>query len=342
MERNNLDRLKSDLKLNTPARLYVFYGEEAYLLRHYLDALHKLLVEDFAEAFNYHRFGADNFSLQGLLDSLEALPMMAQRSMVQIDDVNLFALSGEDGAACADFLSRIPDYCTVVLVYETVEFKPDRRKKALAEALDRAVQVEFAQPSERELVTWIARHLKKAGKRITVEDAQFLIHRTGGSMTALLSELGKLTAFVEAETVGRSDIELLVEPVLEAEIWDLTDALAAGRGETALKSLDALLRKQEEPLRLLGSIGGQFRRLLTARRLLEGGKRQQELMKLCGMSAYPAQKAMESAKRLSEAFCAKAVLLCLEADEKLKTSYDDPARILELLVLELAGESRNG
>ena len=41
-------------------------------------------------------------------------------------------------------------------------------------------------------------------------------------------------------------------------------------------------------------------------------------------------------------FCARAVELCLEADEKLKTSYDDPERVLEFLVLELAGESRNG
>ena len=30
MTDNNLERLKSDIKLNTPARLYVFHGEEAY------------------------------------------------------------------------------------------------------------------------------------------------------------------------------------------------------------------------------------------------------------------------------------------------------------------------
>ena len=341
MEENNLDRLKADLKRNTPARLYVFHGEEAYLRRYYLDALRKLVVEDFAEAFNFHRFGPDTISLQGVLDSLEALPMMAQRSMVQIDDVNFFAL-GEDGAEYAKFFSDIPDYCTVVLVYETQPFKIDRRKKALAEVFDRAVTVEFTQPSDRELVSWIARHLKKANKRITVDDAQYLIHRTGGAMTALLSELGKLTAYVEEETVTRSHIDLLVEPVLEADVFAITDAIAKGRYETALRTLRTLLQKQEEPVMILGAMGSQFRRLLAARRLTDGGKRQQDLMKLCGMPAYPARLAMENVRGLSERFCARAVELCLEADRRLKTSYDAPERVLEFLVLEIAGESRNG
>ena len=338
---NNLDRLKSDLKLNTPARFYVFYGEEAYLRNYYLDSLRRLVVEDFAEAFNFQRFNAQTISLQGVLDSLEALPMMAQRSMVQIDDVNFFTM-GEDGAAYAKFFSDIPDYCTVVLVYETVEFKLDRRKKALAEAFDRAVTVEFTQPSDRELITWVGRHLKKHGKHITVDDAEYLIHRTGGGMTALLGEIGKLAAYVEDETVTRSHIDLLVEPALEAETWDLTDAIADGRYETALQLLRTLLQKQEEPGKILGSVGAQMRRLLAAKRLMDAGKRQQDLMQLCGIKSYPAQKSMEKARRLSPRFCARAVELCLEADLRLKTSYDTPSRVLELLVLELAGESRNG
>ena len=340
MAEGNLDRLKSDIKLNTPARFYVFYGEEAYLRNYYLEALKKLVVEDFAEAFNYHRFNAATITPQAVLDSVEALPMMAQRSMLRIDDVNFFA-PGEDGAAYARILSDIPDYCTVVLVYETVEFKIDRRRKALAELFDKAVCVEFTQPSERELISWVGRHLKKAGKRITVDDAAYLIHRTGGSMTALLGEIGKLAAYVEGETVAREHIDLLVEPVLEAETWELTDAIAAGRYENALQVLRTLLDKQEEPIRILGAVGAQLRRILAAKRLLEAGKRQQDLMKLCGINAYPAQKAMESARRLSERFCCRAVELCLEADQRLKTSFDDPDRVLELLVLELAGESRN-
>lgn len=336
-----LDRLKADLKSKRPGRFYVFHGSEAYLRSYYLDSLHKLLVEDFAETFNYHRFTAENLSLQAVHDSMEAIPMMSPSSMVQIDDVDFFRL-GDDANDYAKFFADIPDYCTLVLVYDTVEFKIDKRRKALAEAFGNAMIVEFTQPSERELVTWIGRHFKKYEKQITIRDAQYLIHRTGGDMTTLLSEIQKLGAYVQGPVVSQADIDLLVEPVLEAAAYTLTDAIASERYDSALQCLNTLLQMQEEPLMILGTVGSQMRRILTAKRLLAGGKGQQELMKLCGISSYPAQKAVEFARRLPEAFCARAVELCLEADQQIKTSFDEPERILELLILKLAGESRNG
>ena len=341
MANTALDRLKADLKAKIPGRFYVFCGDEAYLRSYYLDELHKLAVEDFAETFNYHRFTAETISLQAVLDSLEAIPMMSATSMVQIDDVNFFAL-GEDAASYAAFFSDIPDYCTLVLVYDTVEFKIDKRRKALAEAFSKACVVEFTQPSERELIAWITRRFKKAGKQISPDLCQYLIRRTGGSMTTMFSEIGKLAAFAPEDEITKEQIDELVEPVLEAEAFDLSDAIASGKYDTAVRKLRTLLQKQEEPIKILGAIGSQMRRILAAKRLLSAGKNEYDLMSLCSISSYPAQKIMDFARRLPESFCARAAVLCAEADEQMKTSYDDPERILELLVLTLSQEAKNG
>lgn len=338
MAEYSLDRLKTDLKSKQPGSFYIFHGPEAYLRDHYLESLRKLLVEDFAEAFNYHRFSPETISLQAVADSVNAIPMMSPTSMVRIDDVNFFAI-GEDAADYAAIFSNLPSYCTVVLVYDTVEYKPDRRKKTIAEALDLAREVCFQQPSERELISWIARHFKKLGKQITVDDAVFLIRRTGGDMTTLSAEIEKLGAYETEPAVSRRSIELLVEPVLEAAVFDLSDAVAAGRYETALQILHILLRRQEEPVVILATIGSQLRRIVEANRLRAAGKGKNDLMKLCSVSSYPAQKAMEFSRRLSAEFPEKAVELCLEADRRMKTSFDDPKRVLELLVLQLAEEA---
>lgn len=338
MAEYSLDRLKTDLKSKQPGSFYIFHGPEAYLRDYYLESLRKLLVEDFAEAFNYHRFSPETISLQAVADSVNAIPMMSPTSMVRIDDVNFFAI-GEDAADYAAIFSNLPSYCTVVLVYDTVEYKPDRRKKTIAEALDLAREVCFQQPSERELISWIARHFKKLGKQITVDDAVFLIRRTGGDMTTLSAEIEKLGAYETEPAVSRRSIELLVEPVLEAAVFDLSDAVAAGRYETALQILHILLRRQEEPVVILATIGSQLRRIVEANRLRAAGKGKNDLMKLCSVSSYPAQKAMEFSRRLSAEFPEKAVELCLEADRRMKTSFDDPKRVLELLVLQLAEEA---
>ena len=89
-------------------------------------------------------------------------------------------------------------------------------------------------------------------------------------------------------------------------------------------------------------VGGSLRRIGTARTLMEAGKGSGELQKLCGIPDYRARKTMEAARRFSGTFCAKAAELVLEADYAIKTSFDDSERILELLVLELAREARNG
>ena len=85
-----LRSLKKALRDNTPARLYLFYGEEVFLLRHYLDRLKKLVVDPAAEDFNFHKLTGETFSCQALQDALEALPMMAERTFVWVDEVDLF------------------------------------------------------------------------------------------------------------------------------------------------------------------------------------------------------------------------------------------------------------
>ena len=51
---------------------------------------------------------------------------------------------------------------------------------------------------------------------------------------------------------------------------------------------------------------------------------------------------MDAERRFSLAFCKKASQLILETDYRMKTSFDDSERLLEMLILQLAQEARNG
>ena len=99
---------------------------------------------------------------------------------------------------------------------------------------------------------------------------------------------------------------------------------------------------QQEPLAILGAVGNHFRRVSAARTLLDNGKNASDLQRLCGIPDYPARKTMEAARRFTPEFCRRAAELVLETDYKIKTSYDEPERLLELLLLQLAQEGRNG
>lgn len=339
---NNLQQLKNDIRGKAPRRLYFFHGEEVFLLQHYLEQLKKILVDELTESFNFHKLTSETFDLQALADAVENLPMMAEYTMVWVDEVDLFKLADGDRTKVAEILSDIPDYCTVVFTYETTPWKPDKRLKKLWEAVsENGTVVEFAKQEQRDLIPWITRHFAARNKRITPDLCAYLIEITGGTMTALSGEISKIAAYSGADNIYRADIDAVTEPVLDAVVFQMTDLLGQGAYGPALVKLHQLLKMQQEPIVILGAVGSHFRRLSTARTLLDNGKSSSELQRLYApMGDYPARKTMSAAGKFSARFCARASELILETDYKMKTSFDEQDRLLELLILELAQEAR--
>lgn len=332
------EQLKSDLKAKEPGRFYVLYGEEDYLRRYYLEQLKKLVLDDLTADFNFHRLNAETFSVELLADCVESLPMMAERSLILAEDVDLFA-QGETERLC-EVLSDLPEHCCLVLSYD--DFKPDKRKKKLWDAIEKnAVLAEFRYQTESDLRAWIRRHFEHEKKSISPELCGYLLQQCGLSMTRLDAEIAKIAAYSGADTIVRADIDAVVEPTLDAVVFQLTDALALRQFDRALERLHMLLKMQTDAIPIVAAIGAQMRRLYAARILQNEGKPAEELAQLCGIQPYAATKTMGQARRVSEQFCRKAVLLCCETDAQLKSTYGEEERLVELLILQLAEDARH-
>ena len=343
MAPDELSRLKAAIKAGEPERLYFFHGEEVFLLHHYLNELRKKTIDELTQDFNAHRFTQETFSVQAFSDAVEALPMMAERTFVQVDEIDVFKLNEAEREKMMEIFSDVPDYCTVVFTYEIVEWKPDKRLKKLWDAVgNHGTIVEFAKQSQRDLIAWVSRHFASRKKKISSDLCAYLIEITGGTMTALQGEITKIAAYSGSDTIVRADIDAVTEPVLDAVVFQMTDLLGTGKYGEALLKLQTLLKMQEEHIAILGAVGGHFRRISAARTLMDCGKNAEDLMRLTGMKDYPARKTMSAAKSFSTKFCRKAAELIMETDYKMKTSFDDQERLLELLILELAQEARNG
>ncbi len=335
--------LKAAVRNKNMDRLYFFFGEETFLMSYYLETIRKLLLDPLTESFNYHRFTSENFDLAAFLEAVENLPMMAEHTLVQVDDIDLFKLNESEREKIAAVFSDIPEYCTIVFTYLTIEWKPDKRMKKLWEQIDsHGLAVEFRKQDIRELVPWISRHFAAQQKKISNDLCTYLIDITGGTMTALSGEIQKICAYSGAQEIRKSDIDAVTEPVLDAVVFQMTDRISEGAYEKAFQSLSQLLKMQQEPLAILGALGSHFRRLLVGKCLLERGKSAFDLQKLCSIPDYPARKLMESARRMDKAFCGRAAELVLETDYRMKTSFDDSQRLLEMLVLQLAAEASHG
>ncbi|MBR4309278.1 MAG: DNA polymerase III subunit delta [Oscillospiraceae bacterium] len=330
------DRLLQDLKQKNLGVFYIIHGEEDYLCRYYFSQIKKQLLDDLTGDFNYHKLTNENFSVELLNDSLETLPMMADRSLIHVDEVDLFSLDGGDTDFVLRILGDIPPHCCLVLTYG--EFKPDKRKKKLWSIVEeKATLAEFSYSGEKELIPWITRHFREQGKLIRTELCSYLVQICGRSMTRLQGEITKISAYSGAQEIVREDIDAVVEPTVEAVVFDITDSLAERNFDRAMERLHVIFKLREEPVAVVGAIGSQMRRLYGAKVLTNAD----ELAKVYGLTPWMASKAMTQARRFSRNFCEKAVLLCAETDHKLKSAGEDPQLLLEFLLLQLAQEARN-
>lgn len=334
--------LKKQLKEKKTERLYIFHGEETFLLQYYLQQMKKMLTDELTESFNYHKLTNEDFQVLLFGQIVENLPMMAESTFIWVDDIDIFKLPEADRSTLAQILSDIPPYCTVVFTYQTLQWKPDKRFAKLYSAVSAGMTVEFAKQQQRELIAWISRHFAAENKKIRPELCSYLIDITGGTMTVLAGEISKICAYSGSEEIVKSDIDAVTEPVLDAVSFQMTELLGQGNYGGALLKLQQLFKMQQEPLFILGSLGLHFRRLGVARTLHDSGKGYSELMQLCAMRDYAAKKTMSAARELSSGYCSRACALIMETDRAIKTSLDDPQRLLEVLVLRLAQEAKNG
>ena len=333
-------KLKKDLSAGTLGRLYVFHGEEAYLRDYYLGRMKEQLVGQGMAEFNLHTINGKDFTTHGLEEAVDCLPMMSDRTLILVTDYDLFKAGEKDREELIRILAQLPDYCCLVFLYDLIAYKADARTKLSAALKEHGSVVQFARQEQGDLVDWIRRRFHALGKDIDTEQARYLIFRCGDLMNNLIGEIEKVGAYARGARITKEDIDAVATAQLDAVVFQMTDAIGAGNFDQASLVLGELFQMQEPPIRILFSLGKQIRQLYAARLALENHRNAGDLARQWGLSPYPAEKLMNSARRFSLAWCRKGVAACAKTDLALKSGGGADKQLLTDLLLELATPAR--
>lgn len=266
--------------------------------------------------------------------------MMAEHTLITVTDMDIFKLDEGQRTALIDLLSDFPPYCTLIFLYEQLTYKRDGKMKKLCAALNEYVQeVEFVQQERKDLLNWLKRRFAAVGHDIDQTAADHLLFTCGSLMRGLIPEIEKIAAYAKQERITIADIDAVAEPVLDARIFDMTNAVTARNYDRAAGVLAELLRMQMEPIAILAALGKELRRLYTARLALDGGKDRVWLKELWSMSSdYPAKLLLQAARNVDHDWCRQAVKRCQVLDRRMKSERNmDSEGELKLLLMELAG-----
>ena len=333
--------LKKAVKEGAPKRLYLFYGEEAFLRDDCLSLLKGAILPPGLEDFNLHTAQGKECSVDWIEQAVDCLPMMSERTLVAVTDFDLFGLADKAKERLAEVLSNLPDYCCLVFVYDLLAYKPPARDKLAALLKKEGAVVNFQRQEQKTLAAWICRQFEKAGKSVDSADAEYLVFLVGDLMHDLSAEIGKIAAYAAHSRVTRADMDAVAIPKVEAVVYQMTDAMARKDFDKAAGVLADLLHSREAPVMILSVMGKYFQQLYTAKLYLDAGKGRDELMALWEMkSGYQADKLMDAARRFSLPWCRYALRRCAETDIVLKSSYGQEGEVLTGLLMELASGQR--
>ncbi len=340
MSEIRMEDLRKQLKSGKLDRCYLLYGKERYLQDHYGRELRKTVLGGEDDPFNLRQLEGKNLDLEALADAVDAYPSFAERALVEVRDYDPFQITEEETKRLFAILEDLPDYCCVVFLYDTVEFKPDKRKKKLWEQLKKLVTlVEFPLQGQSELIRWIQKHFAARGKEITSEDAAYLLFLCGSQMENLSNEIGKAAAYAKGKSVGRAEIDAVAVPVVEAQTFKLTDALSEKDYERAAELMYKLFQLNTEPIAINAMIGSQLRKLYAARLVKEAGGNAFTLAQLLGSSDYVCRQYLRICTSFREAWYRRMIRLSAETDLGMKSSPADPEDLLRSLFVTMAAEA---
>lgn len=320
------------VKEEGPARLYLLWGEEDYLRDSFLQVLREICAPA-EDDFQVRIFKEAQLDPNELRYAIDTLPFFSERSLIEIRDLD-YTRPGETDQII-EVLSDIPDYCTLAFRLNQGE-EPNGKSRLIKFLREHGSEIQFTVQDQNMLFRWITKRFAHYGKGVEMEAAQRLIFLSGDQMKALIPEIEKIAAYARGDKVTAEDVNAVANRIAESDIFDLTDAIAERRFNTASGILADLLEQRDTSVpAILSLLSNQFRRLY----LSNGAGDSAAVMELCNLKyEFMARRLLNSARSFRPEQLRHAIELCALADYRLKSEGIDEKLLLKETLMRIALE----
>ena len=109
-----------DIKNQDYKKVYLLYGDEAYLKQQYKHRLLQALVSE-EDTMNFSRFEGKGINVREVIDLAETMPFFSDRRVILMENTGFFKTKSEE---LAEYMSTLPDYICFLFVEEATILPP--------------------------------------------------------------------------------------------------------------------------------------------------------------------------------------------------------------------------
>jgi DNA polymerase-3 subunit delta len=302
-----------------------FYGTNAYALRQQLQQMVVAYRKKAGSDYGLERIDGAAVKPRDLLAALQASPFLANSRLLIVEGVAGNKLVAEK---LGDMLGKVP--ATTVVVF--VEREVDRRTNAFRSLSKADKVVNFEPVTGPKLLGWIKSEVERLGGTIDRGALTELVDVAGEDQWRLAEEIQKLVNY--APEVSVASVRELVTPSAERSIFDMVEAMAAGKADVAVRGYHDLLRQRESEIYVLTMVQWQLRNLLMAK--TAPNMSPAELASAAGMSPFVAGKMLAAQGGMSEDYLKKAYSAAANCEYDIKSGRLKAEAAVEQLIWRVA------
>lgn len=315
--------------------LIFLYGKDTYRLQQKLKEIEAQYKKVHKSGLNLEKIDTLEIEFREFADKLFQHSMFIKKKLFFLE--NLFS----NPKFKEEFLEKIKEVAKsqdLIVVFEKKELP--KRDKLFLNLKKHGKCQEFQPLKEKELKNWMKNEFQKEKIKISEQALNLLLEFVGNDLWQLSNEIKKLVCLKKPlkgliKEVKGQDVEILVKPKLEADIFKIIDALAQRNKKKALQLIQENLLKENKPLVILNMINFQFRGLLIAKTLMEEGKTLDDFLKLNILKPFPTRKCWYASAGFNLGQLKKIYQKIFEADLSIKTGKIQPEEGLKMLVAEI-------
>lgn len=329
----------------TTARVIILYGNDEYAINKRLKLFQKAMGDSPTADMNITHLDGRSMTGEELNNAVNSLPFLGDKRLVLLANPSDRYQNKKNQEIFTQLLEKVPETTRIVIHGNMENPGKEKNKKEepwLLKWVGKAgglVSVErHMMPRAWEMTGWILAETKKEGGSIEPRGAAVLAEMVGENTSQAAQEITKLLTYVNYERpITEADVEQVSVMTAQGNIFKLVDSLVLGRGKEAQAMLH-LLMDQEDAGLIYGMIVRQFRFLLLAREVIDGGGNindiQSALSKF-GMPVFTAKNVYFQAKQFSQEALEAIYHRLLAIDEGAKTSDVPLDLAMDMLVVEL-------
>ncbi len=319
------------------------YGKDTFRSRdHMRKMIEKFKKDRDPQGYNVTIFDATKDATPRILEEIGALPFLAEKRLVVIEQVLVAKQHDLRDALLKKIEEQTVPSSTVLLLWDSVDTVKGKDAKELFEKLKAEKYAkEFDLLDGQKLEAWISGEIQERGGDMSHDAIHFLVSHVGSDMWRLHTVIDQMLAYTKGEKITIQDLEEVVEKSIDDNIFSLIDAIVQKKQSAIFLLLDEQYRQGNDAGYIFAMMLRQFRILLEMKDSIErtGEKNDVVIAKQLGIHPFVAKKSIPLVSKYSMSELTWVYEALLTLDIQTKTGGGDQKTLLDIFIGRLCNTS---